>query len=60
MANPFRQLSKEEYDRLSLEEKLSYLQRLMGDIREKVDETNRAIEEQKEAEKNSGGSSSAR
>jgi len=44
VTNPFRQLSKEEYDRLSLEEKLSYLQRLMGDIREKVDETNRAIE----------------
>ena len=55
MTNPFRQLSKEEYDRLSLEEKLSYLQRLMGDIREKVDETNRAIETRRQ-EKDSQGS----
>jgi hypothetical protein len=47
VTNPFRQLSKEEYDRLSLEEKLSYLQRLMGDIREKADETRRANEKRR-------------
>jgi hypothetical protein len=43
----FRQLNKEEYDRLSLEEKIVYLQMLMGDIREKSDETRRAIEARK-------------
>jgi hypothetical protein len=48
MSDPFRQLSKEEYDRLSLEEKLAYLQMLMGDIREKTDETKRAIEKRRD------------
>ena len=47
MSNPFRPLSQGEYDRLSLEEKLAYLQMLMGDIREKTDETRRAIEARK-------------
>ena len=56
MTNPFRQLSKEEYDRLSLEEKLAYLQQLMGDIREKADETRRAMDEQRQARKDSEGS----
>jgi hypothetical protein len=44
----FRPLSAEEYDKLSLDEKLAYLQRLMGDIREKADETRRAIEKRRE------------
>ena len=47
MCHPFRQLSQAEYDRLSLDEKLAYLQMLMGDIREKSDETRRAIEARK-------------
>src|SRR3954469_5139550 len=51
----FRQLNKEEYDRLSLEEKIVYLQMLMGDIREKSDETRRAIEARK-VDKGSEGS----
>ena len=56
MTNPFRQLSKEEYDQLSLEEKLNYLQQLMGDIREKSDETRRALEARQQAAKDSEGS----
>ena len=56
MTSPFRQLSKEEYDRLSLEEKLAYLQMLMGDIREKSDETRRALEARQQTEKDSEGS----
>jgi hypothetical protein len=56
MTNPFRQLSKEEYERLSLEEKLAYLQMLMGDIREKSDETRRAIETRRQAKKDPEGS----
>ena len=47
VSHPFRQLSQQEYDRLSLDEKLAYLQMLMGDIREKTDETRRAIEARK-------------
>ena len=56
MSNPFRQLSQEEYDRLSLDEKLVYLQMLMGDIREKTDETRRAIETRKQVAKDPEGS----
>lgn len=51
MNHPFRQLSQDEYERLSLDEKLAYLQMLMGDIREKTDETRRAIETRKQSEK---------
>lgn len=47
VSHPFRQLSQQEYERLSLDEKLAYLQMLMGDIREKTDETRRAIEARK-------------
>jgi hypothetical protein len=50
VSHPFRQLSQQEYDRLSLDEKLAYLQMLMGDIREKTDETRRAIEARKKLE----------
>jgi len=56
VSHPFRQLSQQEYDRLSLDEKLAYLQMLMGDIREKTDETRRAIEARKKLEGNSGDS----
>lgn len=56
MTGLFRQLSKEEYDRLSLDEKIAYLQMLMGDIREKSDETRRAIEARKKADRDSEGS----
>ena len=44
----FTPLSAEDYDKLSLDEKLAYLQRLMGDLREKADETRRAIEKRRE------------
>jgi hypothetical protein len=47
VSHPFRQLTQQEYERLSLDEKLAYLQMLMGDIREKTDETRRAIEARK-------------
>jgi hypothetical protein len=52
----FRHLTKEEYDRLPLEEKLVYLQMLMGDIREKSDETRRAIDARRQREKDPEGS----
>ena len=35
---PFRQLSKEEYERLNLAQRVEYLSALMADIREKLDE----------------------
>jgi len=39
----FRTLSGEEYDRLSAEQKLDYLQRLMEDIAEKAKLVRKAI-----------------
>jgi hypothetical protein len=54
LSHPFRQLSQAEYDRLSLDEKLAYLQMLMGDIREKTDETRRAIEARKKQDPSEG------
>ena len=54
LSHPFRQLSQAEYDRLSLDEKLAYLQMLMGDIREKSDETRRAIEARKKQDGSEG------
>jgi hypothetical protein len=56
VSHPFRQLSQTEYERLSLDEKLAYLQMLMGDIREKTDETRRAIEARKKREDDVEGS----
>ena len=54
LSHPFRQLTHAEYERLSLDEKLAYLQMLMGDIREKTDETRRAIEARKKQDGSEG------
>ena len=54
LSHPFRQLTQAEYERLSLDEKLAYLQMLMGDIREKTDETRRAIEARKKQDGSEG------
>jgi hypothetical protein len=43
----FRPLSKEEYERLSLEQKADYLRRLMDDIRARMTDTQRAIDSRK-------------
>ena len=40
----FRTLSKEEYERLTPEQKADYLARLMADIRQKAAEVQRAID----------------
>jgi hypothetical protein len=35
----FKRISKDEFERLSLEERMNYLQRLMDDLRGKLEET---------------------
>ena len=46
----FRTLSKEEYDRLTPDQKLDYLQRLMQDISEKAMVVRRSIQDRKQAD----------
>jgi len=46
----FRSLSREEYDRLTPEQKLDYLQRLMEDIREKAMKVRKAIGDRNQSE----------
>lgn len=41
----FKPLTREEYDRLTLEERLIYLQRLQADIAERMAESRRKLEE---------------
>ena len=41
----FQPLSKEQYERLSPEQKLDYLLRLKADIQSKLDDTKRAVDE---------------
>ena len=41
----FKTLSKAEYERLSIDERMTYLHRLMSDIREKLKETRKQQEE---------------
>lgn len=43
----FKTLSEEEYEHLSLEQRLEYLQRLMEDIRRKVKEGREQLEQAK-------------
>ena len=43
-ATIFKPLSREEYDRLTLNERLDYLQRLQTDIAAKVDDSRRQLE----------------
>ena len=35
----FKTLSREEFERLSVQERMEYLQRLMADLRQKLEET---------------------
>ena len=44
---PFRQLSDQEYLSLTLEERMDYLRRLMGELREKLEDTRRQAERMK-------------
>ena len=41
----FKTLSREEFDRLSLEQRLDYLRRLQDDIRQKMEATRRQMED---------------
>ena len=41
----FQPLSKEQYERLSPEQKLDYLLRLKADIQSKIENTKRAVDE---------------
>ena len=47
----FRTLSQHEYDRLTPEQKLEYLQRLMEDISEKAMKVRRAINDRKQSDR---------
>ncbi|HYR35839.1 MAG TPA: hypothetical protein VEQ87_16230 [Burkholderiales bacterium] len=38
-AKPFRQLSREEFEQLSLDERMEYLHRAMNELREKIAQT---------------------
>jgi uncharacterized membrane protein len=38
-AKPFRQLSRDEFERLSLDDRMEYLHRTMNDLREKLAQT---------------------
>jgi hypothetical protein len=44
----FKPLSREEFDRLSVEERMDYLNRLMADLRQKLEETRRQAERMKQ------------
>jgi hypothetical protein len=41
----FKPITKEEFDRLSLDERMGYLHRLMTDLRQKMGETRKQQEE---------------
>jgi len=43
----FRQLSREEYDKLTLEQRIAYMRDLMDDLRAKLKETQRQVEQTK-------------
>ena len=50
----FRTLSKEEYDRLTPDQKLDYLRRLMDDIGEKAMLVRQSIRDRKEQDEHPG------
>ena len=39
----FKQLSRDEYERLTIQERMDYLQRLLADIREKLEEQRKQL-----------------
>ena len=43
----FKQLSREEFNKLNADEQLAYMSRLMADMRARSEETRRQIEEAK-------------
>src|SRR5258708_2592756 len=51
-AKPFRQLSREEFEQLSLDERMEYLHRAMNELREKLDAQSHhlAVERERYAE----------
>ena len=44
----FKQLSREEFRRLSIEEQLHYMSELMAEMRERSEETRRQLEQAKQ------------
>jgi hypothetical protein len=47
----FKPLSKEEFERLSVDERMDYLHRLMADLRQKLEETRHQAERMKQGTK---------
>ena len=47
MNAPWKQLSREEYEKLSVEQQLEYMQQLMAEMRARSEETRRQLEEAK-------------
>jgi PHD/YefM family antitoxin component YafN of YafNO toxin-antitoxin module len=47
----FKALSKEEFERLSVDERMDYLHRLMADLRQKLEETRHQAERMKQGAK---------
>ena len=44
----FKPLSREEFERLSVQERMDYLNRLMADLRQKLEETRQQAERLKQ------------
>jgi hypothetical protein len=47
----FKPLSKEEFERLSVDERMDYLHRLMADLRQKLEETRQQADRMKQGAK---------
>ncbi|HZO01563.1 MAG TPA: hypothetical protein VFB93_10210 [Burkholderiales bacterium] len=47
----FKPLSKEEFERLSVDERMDYLHRLMADLRHKLEETRQQADRMKQGAK---------
>ena len=53
---PFRFLSQQEFEKLSVEERMAYLHRAMADIREKLELTQQQSDALKDIDKHGGDS----
>jgi hypothetical protein len=47
----FKPLSKEEFERLSVDERMDYLHRLMAELRQKLEETRQQADRMKQGAK---------
>jgi hypothetical protein len=47
----FKPLSKEEFERLSVDERMDYLHRLMADLRQKLEETRQQADRMRQGAK---------